>query len=161
ITSVLLQDVRPTKSHREIACEIEPTTMSQRLSMRSDRRPVASDVSPQTQAAGSMISPACAASKPSACSKNNAMMKFMAKLATAPRTNCPLAKTCKFTMGASEVHSAATKASRPAPAMARRVGLVQDGHAQGRQVACAHALQDPKDEHAFEAPTQAAQHVGT
>src|SRR5262249_6045762 len=108
---VLLQGVRPAKSARETAWESEPMRISQRLSMRSDRRPVASEVSPQMQADGNMISPAYAASKPSPCCRKSATMKLRAKLvndsqklATAPRTNCPLAKTCKFTTGGPQAH---------------------------------------------------------
>src|SRR5262245_29100068 len=133
ITQVLLQDVRPTKSARETAWESEPMRISQRLSIRSDRRPVANDVSPQMQADGSMISPAWAASKPSACCKKSARMRLKPKLvndsqklATAPRTNCPLAKTCKFTIGAALVHSAQIKASRLAPPMTSRVRMYVD-----------------------------------
>ena len=52
IATALLTGVIPTKSARTTACDKEPTRMSQRLSMRSDRRPEKNDVRPQTNAAG-------------------------------------------------------------------------------------------------------------
>ena len=59
IAIALLAGVIPTKSARTTACDREPTRMSQRLSMRSDRRPEKNEVRPQINAAGNMISPAC------------------------------------------------------------------------------------------------------
>src|SRR5262245_66338805 len=79
-TQALLQGVTLRKRQREIAWVSDPTAMSQRLSTRSDRRPVPSDVSPQMHAAGNMISPAYWALKPRACCRKSAMMKFIAKL---------------------------------------------------------------------------------